>query len=352
MTGDPTMPMDRAVDIPIEVRPYRDADEPAILELLKTTLGSGPGGWRSPGFFRWKHERNPFGRSFMLVAESDDRIVGLRAFMRWRFESAGRVIRAVRAVDTATHPEFQRMGIFSRLTRRALEELRAETDLVFNTPNNRSGPGYLKLGWRQVGRIGVSARVRRPLRFLRGLRSARTGGPVPLSPSIPVEAEVAREALTETEALSSLLERAGRPGGRWATPKDAAFLRWRYGEAPLLDYRAVREMRQGRLAGLALFRVRPRGGLWQCSIVDVITEEGDLRTARRLLRRAATAASVDYAALRWPSRSTVSQAATRSGFVPMPGGLTLVVNTLSEGLAPDPTDQRSWALSLGDMEVF
>jgi GNAT superfamily N-acetyltransferase len=346
------MPVNRAVDIPIEVRSYREADEPAVLELLRATLGSGPGDWRSPEFFRWKHERNPFGRSFMLVAEVGERIVGLRAFMRWRFESGDRIIRAVRAVDTATHPEFQRMGIFSRLTKRALEDLRGETDLVFNTPNTRSGPGYLKLGWRQVGRITISARVRRPLRFLRGLRSARAGRPTPQASSIPVQAEPAGEALADVDQVSTLLERAGVPDDRLATPRDPAFLRWRYGDAPMLDYRAVRELQGGRLVGLAIFRVRPRGQLWQCSIADVVVGEGDVRTARRLLRRAAAAAPVDYAALRVPSGSDAARAAGRSGFLPTPGGLTFVVNPLAEGLTPDPTDRRSWALSLGDLEVF
>jgi len=340
--------MSRAAEVPIEVRAYEDADEPAILDLLRRTLGSGPGGWRSPEFFRWKHERNPFGRSFMLVAMADAQIVGFRAFMRWRFTAGDRIVRAVRAVDTATHPEFQRMGIFSRLTKRALEELREETDLVFNTPNTSSGPGYLKLGWHPVGRVTVSARVRRPLRFLRGLRSAGVGGGGPSRGSIPVDAEPARDTLADGEAVSSLLERSGLPKGRLATPKDVAFLRWRYGDAPLLGYHGVRELANGRLTGLALFRVRPRGALWQCSIADVIVEEGDVRTARRLIRRAVTAAQVDYAALR---PETVA-GAFRSGFVPTPGGLTFVVNPLSDGLAPDPTDRRSWALSLGDLEVF
>lgn len=352
MTGDPRPPMGPAVDVPVEVRSYQDADEPAILELLRMTLGSGPGGWRSPEFFRWKHERNPFGRSFMLLAEAGGRIVGFRAFMRWRFETEDRIIRAVRAVDTATHPEFQRKGVFSRLTKRALEGLREETDLVFNTPNARSGPGYLKLGWGEVGRVTVSARVRRPMRFLRGLRSARTGSGTSPRPSIPLEAQTAQEALADVDSVSSLLEQADAPTGRLATPKDVAYLRWRYSEAPLLDYHAVRETLHGRLAGLAIFRIRPRGTLWQCSIADVFVEERDVRTARRLLRRAAAAAPVDYAALRVPSRSTAARAAIRSGFLPTPGGLTFVVNALTEGLAPDPTDRRSWALSLGDLEVF
>jgi GNAT superfamily N-acetyltransferase len=344
--------MNRAVDLSIRVRSYEDGDEPGVLDLLRTTLGVGPGGWRSPDFFRWKHERNHFGRSFMLVAVVNDLIVGFRAFMRWRFEAGDQTVRAVRAVDTATHPEFQRRGVFSLLTNRALESLREETDLVFNTPNARSGPGYLKLGWRQVGRVTVSARVRRPLRLLRGLRSARAGVGAVRASSIPVKAETAREVLEDVDSVSLLLERAGAPPGRLATPKDVPFLRWRYGDAPLLGYHAIRELRHGRLAGLAVFRVRPRGTLWQCSIADVIVGRGDVRTAGQLLRRAVSAARVDYAALHVPSRSTVARAAIRSGFVPTPQGLRFVVNPLSEGLAPDPTDRRSWALSLGDLEVF
>jgi GNAT superfamily N-acetyltransferase len=344
--------MNRAVDSSIGIRSFEDADEPAILDLLRTTLGAGPGGWRSPDFFRWKHERNPFGRSFMLVAEAGERIVGFRAFMRWRFEAGDYTMRAVRAVDTATHPEFQRRGVFSRLTTGALEGLREETDLVFNTPNARSRPGYLKLGWRDVGRVTVSARVRRPMRFLRGLRSARTGSGVSPRPSIPIEAQTAQKALADVDSVSSLLEEADAPTGLLSTPKDVAYLQWRYGEAPLLDYHVVRETLHGRLAGLAIFRIRPRGTLWQCSIADVFVGGRDVRTAGRLLRQAAAAAPVDYAALRVPSRSTAARAAIRSGFVPTPGGLTFVVNPLTEGLAPDPTDRRSWALSLGDVEVF
>jgi hypothetical protein len=342
--------MSRVPDL--DVRSYEDGDEPAILELLERALGAGPGGWRSPDFFRWKHDRNPFGRSVMLVAELEGQLVGFRAFMWWRFETGGRIIRAVRAVDTATHPGFQRMGIFTRLTMRALEDLRGAADLVFNTPNARSGPGYLKLGWQHAGRATVSVRVRRPLRFLRAMRSVRAGIGTASGSSIPFETEAAGEALADTEAVSSLLQRNGPPEGRLVTQRDVPFLRWRYGDAPLLDYRAVREVRDGRLVGLAIFRVRPRGTLWQCSIADVIVEQGDVRTAGRLLRRAATATPVDFVALHARSRSTVGRAAVRAGFVPTPGGLTLVVNPLSEGLRPNPAEQRSWSLSLGDLEVF
>ena len=125
----------------VDVRPYRDADEQAVLGLLNDALGGGPAGTRPAEFFRWKHLENPFGRSFMLVAEADGRIVGLRAFMRWEFVAGDRRFRAVRAVDTATHPDHQGKGIFSRLTLEALDSLRDQADFVFNTPNEKSLPG-------------------------------------------------------------------------------------------------------------------------------------------------------------------------------------------------------------------
>ena len=152
----------RASPRTISLRPYREEDESAVLELLDASLGGGPVGRRPPSFFRWKHMSNPFGRSFMLVAEDDGRIVGLRAFMRWRFQAGDRELLAVRAVDTATHPDYQGQGIFSRLTLAALDELGGQVDLVFNTPNEKSLPGYLKMGWRPVGQVPIRVRVRHP----------------------------------------------------------------------------------------------------------------------------------------------------------------------------------------------
>src|SRR3954453_15922293 len=127
----------------VVIRPVRSDDIPACLALLETCLAGGPTGRRDADFFRWKHLANPFGTSLTLVAERDDEIVGLRAFMRWTLMSGTRAVPAVRAVDTATHPAAQGQGIFRRLTTEALEHAAADAVLVFNTPNDQSRPGYL-----------------------------------------------------------------------------------------------------------------------------------------------------------------------------------------------------------------
>jgi GNAT superfamily N-acetyltransferase len=336
----------------IDVVPYRDDDLEEVLDLLGVSLGPGPVGRRTSDLFLWKHLRNPFGRSFMLVARGGDRIVGLRAFMRWQFRSGGDRVVAVRAVDTATHPEYRGRGIFSRLTEEALRELRAHVDLVFNTPNARSGPGYLKLGWRVVGKVPVSIRVRRPLRVARGARSLRRQERRPNASRPPVAAEPAGEVLgTLGGSLDDLLRRSDTPGRRLHTPRTPAYLRWRYGGFPDLDYRAVGVRAGGDLRGLAIFRLRPRGGLWEASVAEVLVEGGDVGAARALLRRVRRAAAADHLAGSFPRRTAVARAAARGGFVRAPAGPTLMVNPL-RGIQPEPTRLSSWGLGLGDLEVF
>jgi GNAT superfamily N-acetyltransferase len=320
-----------------------DEDLPRVLGLLDASLGGGPAGRRPPELFRWKHADNPFGPSLLLVAEHDGRLIGLRAFMRWRFQAGALVLAAVRAVDTATHPDYQGMGVFSKLTRAALDALDGQVDLVFNTPNGKSGPGYLKLGWREVGRVPVAVRPRRPLRLLAAGR-ART------RPAPPVAADPAALALEPGDAVARLLAREPAARGL-ATVRSVGYLRWRYGAAPLLGYRAVTEERGGELAGLALFRVRPRGRLWESTVAEVLAG-GDPATARRLLRRVAAAAPVDHLTLHAPARSPLAGAARRAGFLPSPAGIHLVANPRTAGLRPDPTRLDAWALSLGDLEVF
>jgi GNAT superfamily N-acetyltransferase len=329
----------------VDVRPYRDADEQAVLRLLNDALGGGPAGTRPAEFFRWKHLENPFGRSFMLVAEADGRIVGLRAFMRWEFLAGDQRFRAVRAVDTATHPEHQGKGIFSRLTLEALDSLRDQADFVFNTPNEKSLPGYLKMGWSVVGRVPIRIRVRRPIRFATRARSWRSPGDLG---QVPVCGAAHASELLD-ERIDSLLGEGERPPGI-ATPRDGTYLRWRYGSAPLLDYRALTTEDRGNVEGLSLFRVRPRGTLMEATVAETIVR--GRRAAGKLLRGVCASARIDHVACSSPKGSSPDVAARRLGAVRAPGGMTLVVNPLGHELDPDPLDLRSWALTMGDLEVF
>src|SRR5262245_55378697 len=275
---------ERAVGTDVVVRHYRDEDEPEVIRLLVGSLGEGPAGQRSPDYLRWKHLRNPFGRSFMIVAESGGAIIGFRALMRWRFRTRDRTVEAVRPVDTVTHPDHRGKGVFTMLTRSALDSLRDEVDLVFNTPNQNSLPGYLKMGWQVVGQVPIWVRVCQPVRFAMGKLRGDGGTHQHPQERPRIDAPTASEALVDGEANAALIDRSEAPVSGFWTPRSVEFLRWRYGDAPLLGYHAVRAERAGELTGLALFRLRSQGSMWGLSVGDVIVRPGDVATARTLLR--------------------------------------------------------------------
>jgi hypothetical protein len=243
------------------------------------------------------------------------------------------------------------MGIFSRLTSAALESLAGEADLVFNTPNEKSLPGYLKLGWQRVGRLPVSVHISRPLSFVKGLRSLRNEAR-PLRDRPSVNAESAAQVLEDQAAVASLLFEAECTNSRLDTDRDVDYLRWRYGSAPLLGYRAVREQDGEGLRGLALFRIRPRGALWESTVAEVLVRPHDNEALRGLLRRVARAAPVDHATCRLGSGLPSLTRAAGSAYVPCPLGPTLVVRPLNPDIALDPTRRDLWNLSIGDFEVF
>jgi hypothetical protein len=287
----------------------------------------------------------------MLVALDGSKIVGLRAFMRWRFRSREGEIHAVRAVDTSTHPDHQGKGIFRLLTTTALERLPTDVDLVFNTPNEQSGAGYLKMGWKEVGRVPISLRIRRPLRFASRVRDHRGSGGAPWQVPVSLHGAIpAAEALADP-SLPGLLERAERPDG-WATDRTIPYLSWRYVDVPDLDYRSVAVRDGNDLRGLAFIRIRPRGRLAEATVSEALVAHGDVGGAAKLLRAVAKAAPVDHVAVHVHEGSAIGAAALRAGFVRVPQGMRLVVNPRRAGILPDPTDLRSWGFSLGDLEVF
>ena len=165
--------MAASTDRAIEVRAARPDDHAAVLELLSASLG-----WSAD---RSASRRSSPGstsgtRSGAPPRGSRSTTVRWSAFARSCAGSTkglmGVVYRTVRAVDTATRPTHQGRGIFRLLTLRALDDLRTQgTAFVFNTPNDQSRPGYLKMGWSSLGRVPITARITSPASPLRMLRS-------------------------------------------------------------------------------------------------------------------------------------------------------------------------------------
>jgi GNAT superfamily N-acetyltransferase len=329
----------------LEVRAATPDDDAAVLELLQASMGWVPDEQYAQ-FFVWKHRQSPFGASPAWAAVDGERIVGFRTYVRWQFLRNGELVPAVRAVDTVTHPDHQGRGIFSLLTKQSLAELAdMGVGFVFNTPNEKSRPGYLKMGWQLVERLPVAARPRSALALVR-LARARVPADkwsAECSAGVP-----ALDALADDAGLATLLERvgaivgAGGPlGDQLVTHRTPEYLRWRYGFPPL-RYRAV--VAPGGVAdGVAVFRLRRRGAATEAALCELLVPGDDNGVVRELLSDILRGSGADYVVRLGPPRPAL-------GFLPVPGqGPTLVWRGVCDQVAPEP---QQWGLSLGDIELF
>jgi GNAT superfamily N-acetyltransferase len=309
----------------LTIRPGAPGDLDQVLSVAARSLG-----WaadeRDRAFFRWKHEQNPAGSSPSWVAVDDGEVIAFRTYLRWAFESDGERLEMARAVDTATDPAHQGRGLFRRLTLRSVDDLTAAgVDAVFNTPNDQSRPGYLKMGWHQLGRptIGVRPASLRKLPVLRQARTSSEKWSEPCTIGEPAADALAASGVAELAAAG--------PRHGWSTPRTASYLAWRYAFEPL-HYRVIEAG-----GGLVVFRVRRRGPAREVAIVEWLAPRSDRRALSTLVRSAG-----DYAmgiGLR-PGH----------GVLPLPRrGPIVTWRPLARPAVPALADL---SFSLGDLELF
>jgi GNAT superfamily N-acetyltransferase len=307
------------------IREAGSGDIAQILEVCSAALG-----WSDPEWdrqlFLWKHNQNAFGPSLVLVAEDASGILAVRPLMQWRFRCHEGSIRAARAVDTATRPDAQGRGLFRKLTEYGLERLRAQgVSFIFNTPNAKSRPGYLKLGWHEAGRVDFGIRVSSPMALARIARSRVAA----TKPSVETP-DLGMDPETFLGTLPVITERTGR---RWRTDHDLQTLLWRYAQGPV-TYRALP---MSGTAG-AIVRVRERGQARELLVAEQIGQV-DEETERSVLQ----------SAMRQSDAHHLIGAATTAGTVATNRvGPNLTMREVSV-FSPEASDM-AWAP--GDIELF
>jgi len=204
----------------MQIRPAKAEDISYIIDVLKAGLGESLIR-KNEQIWQYKHLDNPFGQSVVLVAKKDNRLAGVRAFMQWKWQKNDKVWQAYRAVDTATHPDFQRQGIFKKLTLEILNQIsQKQESFVFNTPNDNSRPGYLKMGWQIIGKIKTAV------------------VPVLMQPALFLKNNIHND-FSGLKNLTRLHNEQLQQSGKLFTPKTPDYLQWRYQNNPMQSYKTI-----------------------------------------------------------------------------------------------------------------
>lgn len=321
-------------DIHLRLADVNDADD--ILDVCGSALG-----WRDPEFdralFRWKHFDNAFGSSIILVAEDPTGIQAVRPLMQWRFatsadHTAGTTIKAARAVDTATRPEAQGQGLFRKLTEMGLEELKSrQFGFVFNTPNDQSRPGYLKMGWKPAGRVAFGFGLRSPMRLPTIARSRTAAQKRSIeTPDLGIDVADGLSSIGTNGGLTPAFQ-SERRDDLLSTAHTLETLRWRFENGPISYRWLATSPDEG-----CVVRLRQRGPSREFLLAFAVVRSA--KPAWDVVKRAMHQVNADYCLTPagFGSARTVSRL-----------GPTLTLRSVD--LAPSA---ESFKWSPGDIEVF
>lgn len=309
-------------------RPGTEDDIPQIIQLLKISLGESllP---KSEALWKWKHLDNPFGKSPVLLAEEDGKIIGVRAFLNWEFTQSNKLINSCRAVDTAIHPDFQGKGLFTKLTLNLIDQIREDGfQLIYNTPNTQSLPGYLKMGWEKWGKL--------PLKMKFHVGSSR---------SKPQELT---SDWTTVQSLIREIEAQKYSGAAIQTHLIPGYLNWRYADCPLFPYQFLSDQ----VSYLLIFRIKEGKMGRELRITDFFTFDSFGKTQKKELNKELKNIQKQSGA-RFTSFSGLAysnQQAPDLGILPVLSiGPIITLRKVSEDSKPM---NLPWGWSLGDLEVF
>lgn len=251
-----------------EIRVAGPRDEAALLALFARVFGRP----MSLAHRRWKLTPRIPGLDPVIVGCEDDLPIFQYAGLGGEWETPRGRRRALVSVDTMADPERRRRGLLTRVGRFSYEHWASQgAAFVIGVPNERWGSRAAALGWAPL--FTLACRMR-PLLL----------DPPPLA-RWPIE-----ELHEAPPALDGLWARV-RTRYEIAAVKDAAWVRWRFLEAPL-GYRLLVARRE-RIDGYAAFRVAgenaylveliaddPRAG---AALIDRVAALARAAGARRLL---------------------------------------------------------------------
>lgn len=330
----------------METRLAQEGDIPEIVSLLKLGLGESllP---KSEIYWRWKHVDNPFGKSLVLLAIDNNKIVGVRTFMRWKWRSGDQIIEAVRGVDTVVHPDYQRNGMFGKLTLALIDHCRENGyGLLFSTPNKKSKRGYTKLGWAEAGKLPIQMKMIKPVSMMVDVVLGKKTG----QSSVQKKDESIDHYLNNKGLPALISQNNALYGSHVITEHTVDTLNWRYANVPVAEYHAG-GVEDEELRALFFYRIKHTFAGKELRITDVfLSDRKYVQQLKHILDKKVQEHNIDYVTS--GSFGIANLLGTNMLVLKRKAGPTVMIHNI---MLPDLSNFAAfegWSPSFGDLELF
>ena len=275
---------------------YSPDDAAASLELRRKL---SPETETSDAFLDWQLQRGPAGPAISVVARdtATGRLIAQATTVPVGVRLSGKSATAGLALDPLIDPDFQGRGVHLDLLRK-LDAIAAEENVAFSYafPDDASLPILVKQGgFKEVASLSLLIRPLKPeslaMKTTGSRVIARTASIARMVWRTPPPSVRQREVpglaidqVTEFDEPFAVFWRRVQSRTPLIVERDAAYLDWRYIEAPGRDYAAFAARSEGKVRAVIVLRAAPLGRFSAGLIVDMIVEaSGEGRAAGRLL---------------------------------------------------------------------
>ena len=133
----------------------KDTEELYLIKMLENAALIHHRKKDSLEWLKWKYFESPFGESICVVAlTKDNEIAGEVTFGQYQYMLNGKPIKCLISYQTMVHPNHQKKGLFSNLTKQVLQLAASKNiELVLNFPNKASYAPFEKLNFVPINHI-------------------------------------------------------------------------------------------------------------------------------------------------------------------------------------------------------
>jgi GNAT superfamily N-acetyltransferase len=292
-------------------------------------------------WLNWKYFESPFGESICLLALKDNEIAGEVTFGKYEFLLNGVTQKCLISYQTMVHPQHQKKGLFSKLTKEILNIAEAEgIDLIFNFPNKASYTPFLRLNFIPINHLKNYISITNKLNFVKS----------PLSIKKPFFANSIEEFnKLELESFENLKETIQplQIKENLVPNRTYAFLKWRYFTRPLYDYRIIKSE-----AGWAIVRLGMRGKLNEVQIMEIFPKEKHTASFLRSIKKEIQhTISPDIILMNISENHPINNPLKRVGFISLPHSISFFTFSLNKKISSYSTAKK-WVITATEFHRY
>jgi len=359
-----------------------EADRSSLKDLAE--LGAAVSGKDSEvanqSFLDWQYYNNPAGDVVTWVARDDgrSRLAGSYSVIPLRMKINDRIVTGSLSMNTQTHPEYRKQGIFKTLGEKTFDSCRSRNILLtIGIPNNNSYPGFT--GALKFADVGSRQLLIRPFsaRFVvdkliknkllnkvvlpfanAGIRTLSARGVFNRS----IDRNIRIEGTTDFGPEFDLFWTQISGNYRNMVVRDSKFLNWRFVRCPTRKYTTFKAMMDGEMVGYAVASIDKHHS-YDCRVSFIVDLMVHPRTDRRSVCKAlvlnverwAMASKVDFIGMHLSTHEDLYRILKKIGYIRVPDRLVgapqaLIIRPHSEELVGDDQimDLLNWCLMDGD----